>query len=325
MVEPPIVDAAPVPPGIRVRCARRDDAEAIATVTSAAEIAACGHSIASVGDVVFDWADPRFSLERDTWVALDEQGALVAYAYSFANDPTDLIDVYCVVHPAADGRGLDEHLVALALRRAAAQATNLDPHDVTVSTWSWRGNIRRQRVLEHLGFARTRVFLRLTIAAADLPGPPPWPEFITTTAFRPGLDDRAVHSLLQEAFLDHFRPRPVPFDVWSAQVLGDEDFDADLVLVARDGDKAVGTVLAMALPEMGEVWQLAVLRPWRGRGLGSALLVHALHRLAARGCSRLGLGVDSESPTGAADLYRRIGMRPQHEIDVYERPLAGGA
>jgi len=326
MAEPSHPDLAPAPPGFGVRCARRDDVAGIAAVIRAAEIAACGHSMAEVGDVLFDWADPRFSPERDTWVAIDEDGALVAYAYSFANGLIDEIDLDCVVHPGAGGRGLDEHLMHLALRRAGEQAAaaDMDERDVTVCAHCFRGDVRGRDLLERLGFSRTRVFLRMAVAATDLPEPPPWPEGVTVTAFRPD-DGRAVHAVLEEAFLDHFRPRPVPFDVWSAQVLRDQDFDPDLVLVARDGDQVVGAVMALALSEGGEVWQLGVLRPWRGCGLGTALLVHMLHRLAAHGCERLCLGVDSESPTGAADLYRRVGMRPEHEIDVYERRLGGDA
>jgi ribosomal protein S18 acetylase RimI-like enzyme len=113
----------------------------------------------------------------------------------------------------------------------------------------------------------------------------------------------------------------VAFDIWSAQVFGDGDFDAGLALIARDGDQAAGAVVALPLPEMGYIEYLAVRRPWRGRGLGTALLVHALRLLGARGFGHIFLGVDAESVTGADKLYRRVGMRAQREDDVYERRL----
>jgi mycothiol synthase len=327
MADPSTPRVAPVPPGVHVRRPVHDDAAAIVAVVRAAETVACGHSLAGVGDVLYDWADPRFSLERDAWVAVNEDGALVAYAYSWATDPTETIDIYGVVHPDVDERGLDAHLMDIALRRAGEQsaAAGLDARDVTVSAWCLRGDARRRELYERLGFKRTRVFLHMVMAAADLPEPPPWPDGITATPFRPGLDERTLHAVLEEAFLDHFRPRPIPFDVWSAQVLADQDFDPDLVLIARDGDDAAGAVVALTLPDAGCVVQLGVRRAWRGRGVGTALLVYALHLLAARGCESLSLGVDSESPTGAADLYRRVGMRPQHENDIYERALGEGA
>ena len=327
MADLPTPGSVPAPPGIHTRRPERGDAEAVAAVMGAAETAACGHSLVSSGDLLFDWADPRFSLARDAWVAVDTQERVVAYACSFGTDPANAIDLTCVVHPDVDGAGLDEHLMGLVLRRAAEQADDagVQRRDVTLAVACMRGDTRRRELFERLGFVHTRVFLRMVIATEDLPEAPPWPDGITVAAFRPGADDHALHGVIQEAFLDHYHAAPVPFDVWSAQVFGDEDFDPELVLVARDSDEAVGAVVALPIPGAGYVDQLAVRRPWRGRGLGTALLVHALHLLAARGYERLYLGVDSQSITGADRLYRRIGMRPQRENDLYERRLGAGA
>jgi mycothiol synthase len=327
VADPPTPAGVPAPPGIHTRPPERGDAEAVAAVIHAAETAACGHSLVSSGDLLFDWADPRFSLARDAWVAVDTREQVVAYACSFGTDPANAIDLTCVVHPDADGGGLDAHLMGLVLHRAAGQAdeAGVDRHDVTLAVACVRGDARRRHLFERLGFVHTRVFLRMAIAAEDLPEAPPWPDGITVTAFRPGADDHALHEVIQEAFLDHYHAAPVPFDVWSAQVFGDEDFDPELVLVARDGGEAVGAVVALPIPAAGYVDQLAVRRPWRGRGLGTALLVHALHLLAARGYEHLYLGVDSQSMTGADRLYRRIGMRSQRENDLYERRLGAAA
>ena len=49
-------------------------------------------------------------------------------------------------------------------------------------------------------------------------------------------------------------------------------------------------------------------RPWRRRGLGLALLLHSFRDFAARGATRVGLGVDAENTTGAVGLYERAGM-----------------
>jgi GNAT superfamily N-acetyltransferase len=327
VADPPTPGSVPASPTIRTRRPERDDAEAVAAVMRAAETAACGHSLVSSGDVLFDWADPRSSLARDAWVAVDAQEQVVAYACSFGTDPASAIDLTCAVHPDVDGGGLDAHLMGLVLRRAGEQAdeAGVQRRDVTLAVACVRGDARRRELFQRLGFVHTRVFLRMMIAAEDLPEAPPWPDGITVNAFRPGADDHALHEVIQEAFLDHYRAAPVPFDVWSAQVFGDEDFHPELVLLARDGGDAVGAVVALPIPAAGLVDQLAVRRPWRGRGLGTALLVHALHLLAARGYERLYLGVDSQSMTGADRLYRRIGMRPQRENDLYERRLGGGA
>ncbi len=63
-------------------------------------------------------------------------------------------------------------------------------------------------------------------------------------------------------------------------------------------------------------------RDWRRRGIGHALLAHAFGAFAERGLARAGLGVDSESPTGANALYEDVGMSSTSRFDIYERILA---
>ena len=66
-------------------------------------------------------------------------------------------------------------------------------------------------------------------------------------------------------------------------------------------------------------------RPWRGRGLGRALLREAFAELRRRGLPRAYLGVDSENPTGAMGLYESVGMRPKRRRHlVFEKDLPGG-
>jgi hypothetical protein len=38
----------------------------------------------------------------------------------------------------------------------------------------------------------------------------------------------------------------------------------------------------------------------------------------------VGLGVDLENPTEAARLYHSVGMKPEYEADVFERPVPAG-
>jgi ribosomal protein S18 acetylase RimI-like enzyme len=66
---------------------------------------------------------------------------------------------------------------------------------------------------------------------------------------------------------------------------------------------------------------LAVLRPYRRRGVGEALLHRAFAAYAGKGIDQAGRGVDLANPTRAARLYRAVGMTPKYEADIYERAL----
>ena len=69
---------------------------------------------------------------------------------------------------------------------------------------------------------------------------------------------------------------------------------------------------------------LGVLREYRRRGIGEALLYTAFDAFYKMGKKRVGLGVDASSITGAATLYKRVGMQVAKQFDLYEKELRAG-
>jgi ribosomal protein S18 acetylase RimI-like enzyme len=90
-----------------------------------------------------------------------------------------------------------------------------------------------------------------------------------------------------------------------------------------DGGKTVGAIVcvprASEEEDAGWIEDLAVLRPWRGRGIGLALLLQGLGALHRRGLRAALLGVDADSPTGATRLYERVGMREVRRTELYSK------
>ena len=74
-------------------------------------------------------------------------------------------------------------------------------------------------------------------------------------------------------------------------------------------------------PQFGWIQVLGVRPRWRKRGLGTALLRHSFRDFRDRGATRVGLGVDGESTTGAVRLYESVGMREVRRSDTYEKVL----
>jgi mycothiol synthase len=100
------------------------------------------------------------------------------------------------------------------------------------------------------------------------------------------------------------------------------DFDPSLWFLAFDGDQLAGVVIGFVRgAETGWVRGLGVRRPWRGRGLGLALLQQAFAAFYGRGLRTVGLGVDAQSPTGATRLYERAGMHVTERYDTMEKIL----
>lgn len=104
-----------------------------------------------------------------------------------------------------------------------------------------------------------------------------------------------------------FRERP-GFPNWSPRqwitwVAEDDEFYPDLSLLVSDGGRPVAFIVC----GVGFVIQMGVLPEWRGRGIGTAVLVEALKRFKEIGENQVLLDVNVNNPA-AARLYAHIGF-----------------
>jgi mycothiol synthase len=175
-------------------------------------------------------------------------------------------------------------------------------------------------VAQGRGFSLIRHFFRMEIdLTEDLPAPE-WPDGISVRAYRPE-DAVPVYEANADAFADHWDYVPLSFEVWDRVFLRSSEFDPALWFVAEEGEQIAGLALCRSerRPNIGHVNILGVRPPWRRRGLGQALLLHAFRELRARGRPKADLGVDAENTTGAVRLYERAGMHVVHRMDTYEK------
>jgi GNAT superfamily N-acetyltransferase len=94
-------------------------------------------------------------------------------------------------------------------------------------------------------------------------------------------------------------------------------------LAVADGEPA-GAAICSISENIGWVDSLGVRRPWRKRGVGLALLQHAVGEFHRRGLQRVALGVDAASPTGATRLYERAGFTLAQQHATYTKELRSG-
>ena len=182
-------------------------------------------------------------------------------------------------------------------------------------------NTGARRIYEQAGYTPVRYFLHLHLDLAGPPDAPVWPEGVTVRRFEPGRDERVMYRVLNEAFEDHWEHTPVPYDEWLAQKQYPGAFDRSLWFIAEDDGQPAGAVLPRYRGGLPWIQGLGVLRPWRGRGLGLALLLQAFGEFYARGEREVALSVDADSPTGATRLYERAGMTVATRLDLYRKSL----
>lgn len=310
------------PHGYRLRRPCADDADAVTDLKRRVEIAYRGESPVTTNDVVEEWSLPRLRPEEDLWLVEAARGEVVGYAFVWPEDPPLMYVAEQTVHPAHRGHGLSALLLDLCEERAerAAQGTG-HGRGVVLCVWTHESDASRSSLFEARGYRHVRTFLRLAADLAD-PPPPTWPAGIAVRGFRLRQDAAAVHAALDEAFRDHWRPEVLSLEEWRAYRLERPGLDLGLWWVAWDGEEVAGALEAAETPLGGYIEELAVRRPWRGRGLGRALLLQAFAELRRRGCTSVFLGVDSENPTGAVGLYGSVGMRAVGGANlVFEKEL----
>lgn len=188
----------------------------------------------------------------------------------------------------------------------------------------WSSNEPLLHDLERRGFGLVRHSHRMEIDLSTPTPEPVWPEGLDVRTFRDG-DERVFYDLHQETFVDSWEPIDEPYAEWEHWLLSPPAFVPDLWFLARAGDAPAGIAICHphpGRPALGWVRILGVRRPWRKRGVGRALLLHAFAEFRQRGLRRAGLGVDAKSLTGANRLYESAGMHVAARFDIYEKMVS---
>jgi mycothiol synthase len=291
------------------------DAAAVTEVVLALESSLYGQSAFSQADLEEEWSE--FDLEQDARV-VHESDRVVGYAV--VRERGELWRVEGYVHPGAFGRGIGT-LIATGLEEEAARGGARRIQNAVLEADS-----AARGLLESLGYGPVRTFRELRIELDAPPPAPEWPAGLRVVPFDPERDAREFHVAEQEAFADHWDYTPRDFEWWSKVHLESERFDPTLWCVVRAGDEiAAGTICTGDTYGGGWVHSLFTRRPWRGQGVGAALLGDSFGRFWDRGEPSVGLGVDAASDSGAFRLYERAGMAPWLGWVVYEKELGGVA
>lgn len=295
-----------------IRNARRDDLHAVVAVMNAVDVATLGQPDTTQSDIARGWDETGFELEADAFVT-DEGGQVVGYAELYAREETVFdLDVY--VHPD-QGDEVGASLLDAALERAATRAA---PGSV-LATWLPVGD-RRLLAYAGVGFTPVRRFVRMRHESDGI-GAAAQPDGIVLRAFDPDADAAAVHAVLVDAFSSHVRPMTPSLDTFTEQHLDHPDFDARYWVVAEDGGEVVGAISAFNHGDIGFIRHVGVRASRRGRGIGAALVLESLRRLAAAGQHRVDLGVDTQDDVGAARLYEGLGFSTIQQLELVERRL----
>ena len=157
----------------------------------------------------------------------------------------------------------------------------------------------------------------------------PLPAGLEVRPVRPE-DHRRLWDADTEAFRDDRDPAvrtDADFERWFSK----PGLDTSIWEVAWDGDEIAGSVWNMIFPEDNEKlgikrgWleHVSVRRPWRRRGLATALMARSMRRLRDLGMTEAALGADADNISGAVRVYEALGFRRYRTAARYVKPLPG--
>jgi mycothiol synthase len=313
-----------LPEGYGFRPATLDDASAIAELINDDIRGEIGIPWTNAEEVRDTLTSPTRDLALVHSVLIDGSPKLAGYVeFHVTKEPLE-VHLLCYVRRDLHGRGVSASVIRLAEDRIAWKRHADLPAKARLSCFSH--NQAARRLFATLGYDYSRTFWVMT---RDLDAPPPVPSVaagVEIRPFRSGADDLRVHTALSEAFADHWGPPFPSFEEWRHREIEGEGagFDPGLWFVAVEADEVVAAITAQASTSSDNttyVSDLAVLRPWRRRGIGLALLQTVFGEAYRRGTPRVELAVDSESPTGATRLYERAGMRTTYSWETWEKRI----
>lgn len=309
-------------PSLRWRAIAPEDAPALLALVNSVEEADGRPYRMSLAELEDDLGAPWRDLGADTVVGLDEDGTPRAWTELLA-PPDDVTErrvfVFGGVHPRWRGRGVGRTLVAWALERAhTLVASHLAGGHVPWRIGAFLGvdDVAAVRLFERAGLTPLRHYAMLR---RDLSMPIPAvlePDGVVVEPWTPDAEEdaRLAHNA---AFADHWGSQPQSAERWLEQRWA---FAPGWSLVARDthreGAPVVGYLMSERLPDdwpaqgftSAYVDIVGVVREARGRGVASLLLARAMALYAADGIEYATLSVDTANPTGAFQLYERLGF-----------------
>jgi GNAT superfamily N-acetyltransferase len=208
-------------------------------------------------------------------------------------------------------------------------------HARTLGRESMWGRVREdddesRRFLGNRGFREAgreyEVVLDTSLAGVS-PAPPPGIELVSL-AERPDLE-QAVHEVDCEVAADVPRPEGDDFEAqsfvrWREQYLEGPGAVADAMIAALAGDEVVGyTGLRRrgASSPIAENMLTAVRRPWRRRGIATALKREQIARARAARIEQI-YTTNDETNAGMRGVNARLGYRPAPTQIVVSGPLA---
>ena len=243
-------------------------------------------------------------------------------------DPNDRIySLFVFIIPEWREKGIETAMVGWceARLREIAQA---QPQDSRRLFQTYSSEIQKgfNRIIDSLGYNPVRYFIEMSRPLENIPTAE-LPEGIEVRPVEEK-DIRKIWDASVEAFRDHWGfSLPEEEDFISYQ--NSKYFQPDYWQVAWKGDEVVGSVQnyidhdynQKCDRKRGWTEEITTHRDFRRQGIAKALIVRSMHMHKAKGMTEVALGVDTDNPNGALQLYQSLGYQKQKTMITFRKEI----
>ncbi|MEL6225089.1 MAG: GNAT family N-acetyltransferase [Cyanobacteria bacterium J06627_8] len=279
-------------------------------------------SFTTLANLELSFTAPGVNPQQDVCFWEDSDGQIIAFcSVEFPQEDPDPLDgsLWFRIHPKARSQALMNDVLTWGEQRVR-QVGRDRQCSVRLRTGSRATLHYRITALEAYGFRQDRCFHTLQRSLEIPVSSPALADGFTIRASLGEADAEPWVEMFNQSFIDHWNYHP-----WTLKEhlhwLKDPDYcaDLDLVAIAPDGTMAAFCYCAIEAAynkkkncHEGWVDLVGTRRGFRRRGLARAMLLEGLTRLKAVGMNTAKIGVDSQNPNRAYDLYESVGFQLLH-------------
>lgn len=289
----------PLPAEYTSRSLTSSDADAVANFCVLCEHHDYGEPRTDADDLRSLWATADYDLQNASWLITDTN-TIVGLGV-----PSRRGGAYVYVHPEHRGHGLEQHLVAQIVEVCQHWAIP----DVRCEV---APGAAIETTLADFGFSRSYESWSFTaqpqdIATATLPQTYRASRCAETPSDQLHHTHQQMHALIEESFA-HWPGRVYrDFPTWRQTFVDHAGANQNNWWIVQTSDGTlVGAAVVIDYGDCLWINSLAVDAAHRGKGIGSALISGVAE--SARDLGHPEIGLDTDSRTGAKDLYLRVGM-----------------
>lgn len=217
-------------------------------------------------------------------------------------------------------KGIGRELVNKALQ-------SLKERGMETAEAEWvRGDKPACKFFESMDFSLIRVQSDMKVKLDQIPSGIGEYEGLKNRLMKENLDDiKILNLIVNDTFKEHFDNRPETLEETKYWVLEKPWTDIAEFYFGYIDNELVGFVgvgidskfVKHRGIKRGWINTIGVLKPLRRKGVGTALILHGLRALKAKGMTEACLGVDDWNPTKAIELYKKVGFKVVHKYLTY--------